>query len=154
MRVAAIQGTSQIDYPGNVTTVIWTQGCNRNCEYCHNDQMIPIRPTEMGWNDVRAFLMPRKGFIDAVLFSGGEPTIQDDLVDCMVEVKEMGLKLALHTNGDGPEYPFAAPLCSYILLSHYNMEKIRIGKSCGNLWLSTVVQEGDNGWKNVIRKAE
>ena len=152
MQIAAIQGTSQIDYPGNVTTVIWTQGCNRRCEYCHNSYMIPIRPTEMQWKDAREFLYPRKGFIDAVLFSGGEPTIQDDLTDCMTEIKEMGLKVAMHTNGDGPEYRFAAPLCSYILLSHYDIEKIEIGKQAGELWLSTVVNV--NGlWENKIERA-
>ena len=92
MKIAGIQKNSTIDYPGNLSAVVFTQGCNMNCGYCHNRQLIEAtnKDSIMDKDGIIAFLQKRRGLLDAVVVSGGEPTIQKDLPDFFRSVKEIG----------------------------------------------------------------
>lgn len=105
MNIGGFIKVSLIDYPGKVSSVIFTQGCNFRCYYCHNPELVypelfgkPIELTE-----IFGFLRRRKGLIDGVVFSGGEPTLQKDLVEVVLEVKKMGYFVKIDTNGSNPE---------------------------------------------------
>jgi anaerobic ribonucleoside-triphosphate reductase activating protein len=92
-----------IDYPGQLACVLFCQGCAWRCRYCHNPQLIPPRGTdEVDWRRVLAFLQRRQDLLDAVVFSGGEPTLQDGLLDAMDEVRAMGFRIGLHSAGIKP----------------------------------------------------
>jgi len=151
MDILSFQETSLIDMPGCVSCVVYTQGCNRRCEYCHNPESIPTTAGKVPWKDVLLYLTRRQGLIDAIVFSGGEPTLQKDLVEKIYFSKHLGFKIGLHTNGDGDQFETAAPLCDYILLSHYTEKKIKIAKQIRHVQLSTVINI-DGLWENKIQE--
>lgn len=81
------------------------RGCPWDCSYCHNRHLIPGTPhsDDISWDEVRSFLETRRGLLDGVVFSGGEPTAQLALHDAIAEVRAMGFSAALHTGGPAPE---------------------------------------------------
>ena len=86
-----------------MAAVIFCQGCPWRCGYCHNPHLIPRQgEKQLEWHDVMSFLHRRQGLLDAVVFSGGEPTLQDGLRQAMTEVGELGFKVGLHTGGIYP----------------------------------------------------
>jgi anaerobic ribonucleoside-triphosphate reductase activating protein len=92
-----------LDYPGLLACVLFCQGCAWRCRYCHNPQLIPPRGSEeLDWCRVLSFLQRRQDLLDAVVFSGGEPTLQDGLPAAMEEVRAMGLRIGLHSAGIKP----------------------------------------------------
>jgi pyruvate formate lyase activating enzyme len=102
--VAGWQKNSFIDFPGTVCTVLFFSGCNLACPYCHNPEIVrgTIKqqiPSETIWD----FLRKRKGTIDGVVFSGGEPTLHSCLTAVSKEIIKMGYKIKLDTNGMLPE---------------------------------------------------
>ncbi|PIR18240.1 MAG: anaerobic ribonucleoside-triphosphate reductase activating protein [Elusimicrobia bacterium CG11_big_fil_rev_8_21_14_0_20_64_6] len=104
LRLGGLTPLSTTDYPGVLSAVLFCQGCPWRCSYCHNSHLIaPGAEPEREWAGVRAFLLGRKGLLDAVVFSGGEPTLQEDLLRAMREVKDMGFLIGLHTGGAYPE---------------------------------------------------
>jgi len=103
LRVGGLTRLSACDYPGKLAAVVFCQGCAWRCGYCHNPELQASRGArEIPWHDVRAFLERRRGLLDAVVFSGGEPTLQSGLADAMREVKAMGFLVGLHTAGAVP----------------------------------------------------
>lgn len=103
IRVGGMAPLTTIDYPGQLACVLFCQGCAWRCRYCHNPQLIPPRGTEeVDWRRVIAFLQRRQDLLDAVVFSGGEPTLQDSLRGAMDEVREMGFRIGLHSAGIKP----------------------------------------------------
>ena len=106
MRIGTIQKNSLIDYPGKMSAVIGTQGCNMHCFWCHNSHLIPYDCSRsqrlIDEKDFLQFLEERVKFLDAVVISGGEPTLQDDLVEFCERIKTMGFYLKLDTNGTRP----------------------------------------------------
>jgi pyruvate formate lyase activating enzyme len=91
------------DYPGVLAAVVFCQGCPWRCGYCHNPHLLaPRGEAEIAWRDVLAFLERRRGLLDAVVFSGGEPTLQPAIVDAARAVRAMGFKVGLHTAGMYP----------------------------------------------------
>ena len=104
MKICGIQKTSLVDWPGHVSTVLFTGGCNFNCPYCHNSALIDpeVEPAYLV-GDVLKMLEQRKHLVDAVVISGGEPTIQPDLHVFISKVKSMGFKVKLDTNGSNPD---------------------------------------------------
>ncbi|POA21630.1 anaerobic ribonucleoside-triphosphate reductase activating protein [Pseudomonas sp. FW300-N1A1] len=93
-----------LDYPGMLACVLFCQGCAWRCRYCHNPQLIPPRGSEeVDWCRVLAFLQRREDLLDAVVFSGGEPTLQDSLLAAMDEVRAMGFRIGLHSAGIKPD---------------------------------------------------
>lgn len=86
------------DFPGRLAAVVFVQGCPWRCHYCHNPHLQPRSAGQpVSWQDVVAFLQRRVGLIDAVVFSGGEPTIDPALPQAMVAVRRLGFAVGLHT---------------------------------------------------------
>lgn len=103
MKFAGIIKNSFVDFPNNISTVVFTFGCNFNCWYCHNRQIIEGERTEpISEEEVFEFLKKRKGLIDGVVISGGEPTLCEGLETFIVKVKNLGFKVKLDTNGTNP----------------------------------------------------
>jgi anaerobic ribonucleoside-triphosphate reductase activating protein len=82
---------------------MFCQGCSWRCGYCHNRHLQPFSKPLISWDAVLHFLAERKAFLDAVVFSGGEPTQQKRLDDAIQDVRDMGYKIGLHTAGVYPE---------------------------------------------------
>ena len=105
MRIGGFQKFSLIDYPGKICAIVFTQGCNFRCPYCHNPEL--VKPSLFGKTipeeEIFSFLEKRKGKLDAVEITGGEPTLQKDLVDFIRRIKEIGYLVKLDTNGSNPE---------------------------------------------------
>lgn len=93
-----------IDYPGKVSCVIFTQGCNFYCPYCHNPDLISLDTTNHGHtaDSVLSFLDKRTKLLDGVVISGGEPTLQKNLAWFCKKIKEKGFQIKLDTNGSRP----------------------------------------------------
>ena len=103
LRIGGFVPFSATDYPHHLSAVVFCQGCPWRCGYCHNTHLQSTHgETELDWCDVLAFLSRRKGLLDAVVFSGGEPTLQSGLAAAMREVKAMGYRIGLHTAGIYP----------------------------------------------------
>jgi pyruvate formate lyase activating enzyme len=104
MKIGGLQKVSLIDYPGQLCAIVFTQGCNFRCPYCHNPELVdpqrfgPVIPED----EVLAFLQKRIGRLDAVELTGGEPTIQHDLKDFIGKLKGMGYLVKLDSNGSNP----------------------------------------------------
>ncbi len=104
LRVGGLTPLSTTDWPGMLAAVVFCQGCPWRCGYCHNPDLIPPRGEhEIPWEEVLSFLRRRQGLLDAVVFSGGEPTLQADLANAMREVRALGFKIGLHTGGMYPK---------------------------------------------------
>lgn len=95
---------SFIDYPGTVSTVLFFSGCNLRCPYCHNPGIVHAKASgTIDHSEVLAFLEKRRGLIDGVVLSGGEPTLHPKLADLALMYREMGYKVKLDSNGLLPE---------------------------------------------------
>eukprot|EP01029_Cantina_marsupialis_P022890 TRINITY_DN561_c1_g7_i1.p2 TRINITY_DN561_c1_g7~~TRINITY_DN561_c1_g7_i1.p2 ORF type:complete len:235 (-),score=3.20 TRINITY_DN561_c1_g7_i1:2761-3465(-) len=105
MLIAGFIKNSLIDYLGKIASVIFTQGCNMRCKFCHNHELIPMKKEELSFSEdeVLSYLAKAKGFIDALVITGGEPTLQPDLYSFIRKVKQLGLSVKLDTNGCRPE---------------------------------------------------
>ena len=102
LRIGGLTPLTTIDFPGHLAAVVFCQGCAWRCPYCHNPHLLPIDHDGKDWPMLQAFLEPRRGLLDGVVFSGGEPLFQSGLADAMEGVKSMGFKVALHTAGTHP----------------------------------------------------
>jgi len=105
MKIGGLQRVSLIDYPGLICATIFLQGCNFKCSYCHNPELVDIRLFQpcIKENEVLDFLNTRKGKLDAMTITGGEPTIHDDLVPFIKKIKKMKFAVKLDTNGSQPQ---------------------------------------------------
>lgn len=105
MRLGGLQKLSLIDYPGKLAAVVFTQGCNFRCRYCHNPELVlpeeycPAIPEE----EVTAFLKTRQEYLEGVVVTGGEPTVQEGLISFLDKIKRLGYLIKLDTNGSRPE---------------------------------------------------
>ena len=104
MKFSGIQKTSLIDFPDNVSTVLFTAGCNLRCPYCHNWRIVlEYNGPYLSEADAVKTLEERKTFIEHVVITGGEPTIQEGLPGFLSRLKALGYKLKLDSNGMRPE---------------------------------------------------
>lgn len=96
---------SLVDYDDNLTTTLFTAGCNFRCPFCHNGDLVlhPENGPRIPWEGIKAYLVKRKGMLDAVCITGGEPTMMPDLLDKLREIKALGYKIKLDSNGSRPE---------------------------------------------------
>lgn len=119
MIIGGCQPCSLCDYPGHVAAVVFTQGCNFRCPFCHNGALLPIAGGAAGpaarlgagpaertlpsVDEVLHLLQRRRGLLDAVVISGGEPTLHEDLPHLLTRIRAMGFAIKLDTNGSQPE---------------------------------------------------
>jgi len=92
---------SSVDFPSKLAAVLFTRGCPLRCSYCHNPHLQARAPalTAVNWDEIMAWLRRRRNLLDAVVFSGGEPTMHAGLAAAMAEVRELGFAVGLHTAG-------------------------------------------------------
>lgn len=107
IKIAGLTPFTSIDYPGKLSAVVFLQGCPWQCVYCHNTWMQPreFHPDyrHSSWDELVKLLSRRRGLLDAVVFSGGEPCLDPALGDAMARVKnEFGMAVGLHTSGAYP----------------------------------------------------
>jgi pyruvate formate lyase activating enzyme len=105
MQIGGIQKSSLIDYPGKVSSVIFCSGCNFDCPYCHNPELVGGQstcPNRIDTDDLYRFLDQRRNFLDGVVVSGGEPTLQPGLLELCRNIKDFGFPVKLDTNGSRP----------------------------------------------------
>ena len=105
MKIAGKIDNSFVDYPGNIAAAVFAAGCNLNCYYCHNRSIISAKDCTVLYSPALILkeIAAKKGFIDAVAVSGGEPTLQAALPDFLRAVKSEGLLAKLDTNGTRPD---------------------------------------------------
>lgn len=100
MKISALQKISLIDYPDKIAAIVFTQGCNFRCAYCHNSQLINCQKNgNFTPESIFDFLKSRQGKLEGLVITGGEPTLQPDLPEFIAQVKEMGYKVKLDSNG-------------------------------------------------------
>ncbi|NRF71005.1 anaerobic ribonucleoside-triphosphate reductase activating protein [Aquincola sp. S2] len=104
LKVGGLTPFTSIDYPGKLSAVVFVQGCPWRCVYCHNPHLQRREGGDEGrsWPDVLGLLKRRVGLVDAVVFSGGEPTIDPQLGTAMADVRALGFSVGLHTAGIYP----------------------------------------------------
>ena len=105
MLIGGFQKFSFIDYPGKVCAIVFTCGCNFRCSYCHNPELVmpELFKEPIPEGEILSFLENRKGKLDAVTITGGEPTMQRDLLEFVLSVKKLGFLIKLDTNGSDPD---------------------------------------------------
>ncbi len=133
MKIAGIVKSSFVDYPGQVACVLFVPLCNYDCFYCHNRPLIHSAPEVMSEQDALDFLKTRMGRLDAVVVTGGEPTLQKDLIPFLTKVKAMGFLLKLDTNGSNPQVVkqvLDLGLCDYYAID-YKAPFRRYPEICG-----------------------
>ncbi len=104
MVIGGLQKVSLSDFPGRISAIVFTRGCSFRCRYCHNPELVD--PERYGMpldeDDVLSFLESRRGWLDGVVLSGGEPTFHEDLPAFLARIKAMGFAAKLDTNGSNP----------------------------------------------------
>ncbi len=101
--VGGLEPLTTIDFPNKLASVVFLQGCNLACRFCYNNSLLSFGAPSLDWDEVIDFLRKREGFLEGVVFSGGEPCLHKDLAKAISEVKTLGFEIALHTNGFYPE---------------------------------------------------
>ena len=101
--ICGLQKMTLLDYPGKVACTVFLGGCNFRCPFCHNSELFMGNPQKLMENaEFFTFLEKRKGLLDGVCVSGGEPTLYKDLPDFLEKIKDMGFVVKLDTNGSRP----------------------------------------------------
>lgn len=159
MKIGGLQKVSLIDYPGKICATIFTQGCNFRCPYCHNPELVD--PNLYGEcqseEELLSFLAKRKGKLDAVSITGGEPTIQEEALIRFIErVKRSGLLVKIDTNGSNPDViktiindnlvdyiamDVKGPLKKYPILTRSNVDVGSIQQSIAMIMASKIPYE-------------
>lgn len=105
MIIHGLQKLTLVDYPGYVAAILFTGACNFKCPFCHNSSLVinPDNEPIIDIEEVFTFLKKRKGLLDGVVVTGGEPTLQKDLIPFLGELKGMGYRVKLDTNGYRPD---------------------------------------------------
>ena len=106
MRIGGFQKFSLSDFPGCASAIVFTQGCNFRCPFCHNGGLIPDSPNDgllIPEDYVLSYLRSRSGRLDGLVVTGGEPTLQEGLAGFLREVRKLGYRIKIDTNGSRPE---------------------------------------------------
>ncbi len=105
MQIKGYNKTTLLDYPEHVAATVFTGGCNFRCPFCHNADLVlnPDGQAGIGEEEVLAHLQKRKGFLEGVCITGGEPALQPDLPEFIGKIKELGYLVKLDTNGYSPK---------------------------------------------------
>lgn len=104
MKIHGLQKMTLLDFPGHVACTVFFAGCNYRCPYCHNSELIDkdVEPL-MEDDELLSFLEKRKGLLDGVAFTGGEPLMTSGLEELIVKIRELGYLVKLDTNGSFPD---------------------------------------------------
>ena len=105
MQIKGLQKTTLLDFPGKVACTVFTAGCNFRCPFCHNASLVisPDISDLISEEEIFSFIKKRRGILDGVCITGGEPLLQRDIEEFMKKIRELGLAIKLDTNGAYPE---------------------------------------------------
>lgn len=104
MQIKGFIGSSLIDWDGKITAVIFLSKCNFQCKFCHNKELLEKKQMEdIPFDMIKEYLLDNKNFIDGVVITGGEPTLNKHLKELCIEIKKLNLKIKLDTNGSRPK---------------------------------------------------
>jgi pyruvate formate lyase activating enzyme len=103
MKIGGLQKTSLLDYPDRISAILWTVGCNFRCPFCYNKNLVTGNVEPIPESEIVSFLEKRKGMLEGVVISGGEPLLQNDIVEFVSKVKQLGFLVKIDTNGTEPE---------------------------------------------------
>jgi pyruvate formate lyase activating enzyme len=144
LRIGGFVPLTTIDYPGELAAVVFLQGCPWRCRYCQNGALIdPSATPVIAWSQISAFLERRRGLLDAVVFSGGEPTLQSALPAAMTEVRGLGFKVGLHTAGSVPKrLARLLPLLDWVALDIKALPE-------GYPAITGIPQSGEAAWESL-----
>ena len=134
MKIHGLQKMTLLDYPGKVACTVFLGGCEFRCPFCHNWELIDMSaPAIMDDTELLKFLETRRGLLDGVAFTGGEPLLRKDLPELIRKIRDMGFLIKLDTNGNNPE-PLAAVvgegLIDYVAMDIKNSPE-RYGETIG-----------------------
>ena len=145
MKISGIQKLTLLDYPGKVAATIFTSGCNFRCPFCQNADLVidAENSYDMSREEILAYLQKRKGLLDGVCVTGGEPLINSDIEDFLYELKDMGYSVKLDTNGSAPDLLMkivGEGLADYVAMDIKNCRE-RYGETAGITGMSTAAIE-------------
>lgn len=105
MNIAGLQKLSLIDYPDKISATIFIWGCSFRCSFCHNPELVKkeLQPEGISEEEFISFLKKRKGLLEAVTITGGEPLLYPDIVGLIKKIKKLGFLVKIDTNGSNPE---------------------------------------------------
>jgi len=144
MKIGGFQKTSLLDFPDTISAIIWTNDCNFRCPFCYNKNLVFGNAESIPEKEIISFLEKRKGLIEGIVISGGEPFLQKDLIDFIKRVKNIGYLIKIDTNGSFPlkikqlfdeelidyiSMDIKAPKNKYNQLSGVNVAILKIEKS-------------------------
>lgn len=121
MNLSGVIKSSLIDFPGLISCVLFVPGCNYDCFYCHNRSLIDGSHIYLTPQSITDFLRKRAGLLDGVVISGGEPTLQSNLIPFIERLKDMGYQVKLDTNGSRPDVIkelLERKLCDYFAVDY------------------------------------
>ena len=144
MDISGIQKMTLLDFPGKCACTVFLAGCNLRCPFCHNASLVLTSPEPaMTEEEFFAFLKKRKGLLDGVCITGGEPTLRKDLPDFIRKIKEMGYLVKLDTNGSNPGMLgklLEEKLLDYVAMDIKNCPD-RYAATCGNVDILPQVEQ-------------
>jgi pyruvate formate lyase activating enzyme len=120
LKLGGLQETSLLDYPGKICAIVWTVGCNFRCPFCYNPNMVYGKTENIPIDHVLSFLNKRKGKLDALSITGGEPLVYEDLDLFIRKVKNLGFLVKIDTNGTFPHR--LKPLLDENLVDYVSMD--------------------------------
>lgn len=144
MNIFGLQRLTLLDYPEHTACTVFTSGCNLNCPFCHNSELIHTNKQVYTEEYVLDFLLTRKNILDGVCITGGEPTLQPDLEYFIISIRNLGFKIKLDTNGTNPDC--LIDLCEKGLLDYVAMDikncKQKYEQTCGtkNIDMNSIEQ--------------
>ena len=135
MYLAGLQKLTLLDFPGKVACTVFTAGCNFRCGFCHNASLVlrPGQAAPMSMEEFFAFLQKRRGILDGVCVTGGEPLLHEDLPALLAGIRELGFAVKLDTNGSDPqrlEWILTQHLVDYVAMDLKNCAD-RYGETIG-----------------------
>ena len=162
MNIGGFQPFSLSDYPGKISALIFTQGCNFRCPFCHNGSLISVKDIgKIKEEEIFFFLKEREHWLDGVVVTGGEPTIHKDLPDFLRSIREIGLLIKLDTNGSRPDvlrFLFEEELVDYVamdikapMLSYNKLAGVKVSLKRIEESISLIV---DSGIEHEFRTTE
>ena len=144
MLILGLTKTTLLDYPGKVAATVFTGGCNFRCPFCHNGQLVlnAAKEPQISEDEVFEHLNKRRNILEGICVTGGEPTIQADLVEFIAKIKDMGYSIKLDTNGSNPAKMrelIDKQLIDYVAMDVKNSkEKYFMTSKCSELMLEKV----------------
>ena len=128
-----LQKMTLLDFPGHVAATVFTGGCNFRCPFCHNALLVNVETDVITENEILDFLSKRKGILDGVAITGGEPLMHAEIIPFMQKVRDMGFMIKLDTNGSFPERLkeiVRLRLCDYVAMDIKNCKE-KYAETCG-----------------------